>query len=179
LALSGANLLLLDEPTNHLDIDSQEIFQAVIEEYGGTVLMVSHDRALIDALATQIWAITPEQRMEIYKGSFQAYMRDRRQQREAAQAASNGGSSKRGQPAQYKEKVRGMNPYQLKQRVDQLEDNIADLETQLDTLMTRIEAASAQGDSAQVQELGKTYAKTKQALEVAMEEWAELAEHVD
>ena len=53
LALEGANLLLLDEPTNHLDIDSQDVLQAVLAQFDGTILLASHDRYLIDALATQ------------------------------------------------------------------------------------------------------------------------------
>ena len=56
--LQGAKLLLLDEPTNHLDIDSQEVLQAVLADFSGTILLVSHDRYLIDALATQIWELT-------------------------------------------------------------------------------------------------------------------------
>ncbi len=57
LALQGANLLLLDEPTNHLDIPAQEILEAVLADFPGTILLVSHDRYLIDALATQIWSV--------------------------------------------------------------------------------------------------------------------------
>ena len=57
LALAGANLLLLDEPTNHLDIPSQEVLQPVLADFPGTILLVSHDRYLIDALATQIWSV--------------------------------------------------------------------------------------------------------------------------
>ncbi|MBZ0286682.1 MAG: ATP-binding cassette domain-containing protein, partial [Anaerolineae bacterium] len=59
LALSGSNFLILDEPTNHLDIDSQEILQSVLDHFNGTILLVSHDRYLIDALASQIWAASP------------------------------------------------------------------------------------------------------------------------
>ena len=61
LALSGANLLLLDEPTNHLDLPSQEVLQSVLADFAGTILLVSHDRYLIDALATQIWEVDPQQ----------------------------------------------------------------------------------------------------------------------
>ena len=59
LALEGANLLLLDEPTNHLDIDSQDVLQAVLSQFDGTILLASHDRYLIDALATQVWQLKP------------------------------------------------------------------------------------------------------------------------
>jgi ATP-binding cassette subfamily F protein 3 len=57
LALSGANFLLLDEPTNHLDIPSQEVLQEVLEGFNGTILLVSHDRYLVDRLAQHIWSI--------------------------------------------------------------------------------------------------------------------------
>ena len=59
LSLQDTNLLLLDEPTNHLDISSQEILQSVLDAYKGTILLVSHDRYLVDALATQIWKLIP------------------------------------------------------------------------------------------------------------------------
>ena len=73
LALSSANLLLLDEPTNHLDLPSQEVLQAVLSGYGGTILLVSHDRYLIDGLATQIWEVLPEQGvLRIFEGAYSA-----------------------------------------------------------------------------------------------------------
>jgi len=61
LSMMKSNLLLLDEPTNHLDIPSQELLQEILGEYQGTILLVSHDRYLIDALGTQIWEIEPDQ----------------------------------------------------------------------------------------------------------------------
>jgi ATP-binding cassette, subfamily F, member 3 len=57
LALDNANFLLMDEPTNHLDIAAQEMLQDVLEHYPGTVLMVTHDRYLVDRLATQVWSV--------------------------------------------------------------------------------------------------------------------------
>ncbi|MGZ9235388.1 MAG: ribosomal protection-like ABC-F family protein, partial [Anaerolineales bacterium] len=71
LALQDTNLLLLDEPTNHLDIPSQEILQSVLDAYPGTILLVTHDRYLVDALATQIWEINPdESQMTIFNGTY-------------------------------------------------------------------------------------------------------------
>src|SRR6266568_878771 len=57
LMLSGANLLILDEPTNHLDVESIEALEDAIDGYDGTVILVSHDRALLRALTTRIWIL--------------------------------------------------------------------------------------------------------------------------
>src|SRR5712664_4537328 len=67
--LSGANLLVLDEPTNHLDVESIEALEDAIEAYDGTVILVSHDRALLRALTTRIW-ILHERRMTEFAGGF-------------------------------------------------------------------------------------------------------------
>src|SRR5512138_1752631 len=71
LGLQDTNLLLLDEPTNHLDIPSQEVLQSVLDGYQGTILLVTHDRYLVDALATQIWEIDPdESQMAAFDGTY-------------------------------------------------------------------------------------------------------------
>ena len=90
LAATGANFLLLDEPTNHLDIPSQEVLQAVLEQYDGTILLVSHDRYLVSHLATQIWAIEPaitssETTLRVFEDGYEAYV-EKRAQEEAAEA---------------------------------------------------------------------------------------------
>src|SRR3954462_15210722 len=54
---SGANLLVLDEPTNHLDLESREALEAALEAFPGTVLLVTHDRALLDAVSGRVLAI--------------------------------------------------------------------------------------------------------------------------
>ncbi len=76
LSLSGANFLLLDEPTNHLDIPSQEVLQSVLESFDGSILMISHDRYLIDRLATQIWELE-DGRLRIFKGSYQEFVQQK------------------------------------------------------------------------------------------------------
>jgi ATP-binding cassette, subfamily F, member 3 len=69
LMLSGANLLILDEPTNHLDVESIEALEDAIDGYDGTVILVSHDRALLRALTTRIW-ILHERRVTEFAGGF-------------------------------------------------------------------------------------------------------------
>ena len=81
LALDGANFLLLDEPTNHLDIPSQEVLQAVLEAFDGTILLVSHDRYLVDRLASQIWELR-DGRLHIFEGNYQADSEQRVQENE-------------------------------------------------------------------------------------------------
>jgi ATP-binding cassette subfamily F protein 3 len=73
---SGANFLVVDEPTNHLDLDSREALEAALEAFPGTVLLVSHDRALLDAVAERTLAIE-EQRLNSYDGGWAEYVRGR------------------------------------------------------------------------------------------------------
>jgi len=73
LALDGANFLLLDEPTNHLDIPAREALQEVLENYSGTILLVSHDRYLINRLATQIWELR-DGALQTFQGSYREFV---------------------------------------------------------------------------------------------------------
>ncbi len=76
LALEGANFLLLDEPTNHLDIPAQEVLQEVLEHFEGTILLVSHDRYLVDRLATQIWNLE-DGHLQVFDGDYQQFLEER------------------------------------------------------------------------------------------------------
>ncbi len=176
LALQGASLLLLDEPTNHLDLDSQEVLQAALESFGGTILLVSHDRYLIEALATQIWEIAPGG-MTVFAGDYQAWLRNRksRQAREAAERADQSAERRR-QPAVYAEKVNGLSPFQRARRATELEEEIGALEAQISAISQAIGEASQAGQSAKTGRLGESYARAEAELAAAMEEWERLAE---
>jgi ATP-binding cassette subfamily F protein 3 len=69
IMLSGANLLVFDEPTNHLDVESIEALEDAVDEYDGTVILVSHDRALLRALTTRVW-ILHDGRITDFPGGF-------------------------------------------------------------------------------------------------------------
>ncbi len=81
---SGANVLILDEPTNHLDIESREALEDALSAFQGAVLLVSHDRALLDAVGTRTVAI--EQRtLRSYLGGWPEYVRVREERRAAGE----------------------------------------------------------------------------------------------
>ncbi|MFN2568062.1 MAG: ABC-F family ATP-binding cassette domain-containing protein, partial [Candidatus Dormibacteria bacterium] len=79
LAMEETNLLLLDEPTNHLDIPAQEVLEEALLRYPGGVVLVTHDRALIDAVATETWALE-EGRVRRVIGGYTDLVRDRQRQ---------------------------------------------------------------------------------------------------
>jgi ATP-binding cassette, subfamily F, member 3 len=170
LALSGANFLMLDEPTNHLDIDSQEILQAVLDNFSGTILLVSHDRYLIDALATQIWAVQPG-KLTVYKGTYQEYVAAREKEKAAANTPAAPKANNQAPSAKSQPKKNGLNEHQLKKQIAEIEAHIHHLETRLETLTSEIEQASAQGNAAKVRELGEAYTQAEADLEKAMENW--------
>ncbi|MCE2488565.1 MAG: ABC-F family ATP-binding cassette domain-containing protein [Anaerolineae bacterium] len=166
LALAGANLLLLDEPSNHLDIDSQDVLQQVLERFGGTVLLVSHDRWLIDALATQLW-IASAGEIRLFDGTWAEYAR-------AQEAVVKQPANARAAPSRRrKERPRGKKE---QRRALELEAHIHDLEQQQGRVATAIEEASRAGQGEKVAELGALWAEADAALEAALTEWSVLAD---
>jgi ATP-binding cassette subfamily F protein 3 len=170
LALSGANLLLLDEPTNHLDIPSQEVLQEVLDAFQGTILLVSHDRYLIDALATQIWEIDEAKGiLRTFKGSYSQYHLQLEAERLAEKEASE-------DHAVVKELHRkpsvSAEDKRKRLRLKEVEMLIAKLEADLALLGHRLENPPT--DAAKVQKLGIEYVRVQKELETLMDEWGEL-----
>jgi ATP-binding cassette subfamily F protein 3 len=93
LVSSGANVLILDEPTNHLDIESREALEDALSAFAGAVLLVSHDRALLDAVGTRTVAIE-EDSLHSYVGGWPEYVRVR-EERRAEQASAGAGTGSR------------------------------------------------------------------------------------
>ena len=165
LSLTSANLLLLDEPTNHLDIPSQEILQEVLGEYPGTILIVSHDRYLIDALATQVWEIEPDEAaLRAFSGTYSQY----RQQREAEAAAAAGPKEQAAPPAS--RPIRATTAEKRRQaRLLEIENQIAALEGQLADLGRQLERPPA--DTEIVQRLGGDYVALQNRINHLLSEW--------
>jgi ATP-binding cassette subfamily F protein 3 len=97
MLLRPANTLLLDEPTNHLDIDSKDVLLEALEDFGGTLIFVSHDRYFVDRLATKIVAVAGGG-IEVYPGTYEQFLWSRAQ-RGALPAATAASSAKARTPA--------------------------------------------------------------------------------
>lgn len=168
LALQGANLLLLDEPTNHLDLPSQEILQRIVAEFSGTVLLVSHDRYLVDAVATQVWEAHPEEKSLItFKGTYSEL---KAEQSARNTIAANSTPSKKGVDKREKKKESGkrLNPRILRD----LEARISDLEDELKKVASKLENPLQATES--ISSLGSQYVELKKALDSSWEDWENL-----
>ena len=176
LALSDANVLILDEPTNHLDLPTQEVLQGVLAGYPGTIILVSHDRYLIDALATQIWEMSPDKTdLEVFNGSYSEYKeaQERRASREPAQNQSQileRPGIKKGTP---KLTISRNQKQQLHKKLVAVEVKIRQAEAERDRLEGLLSSPPA--DPAAVGQLAADYQTAQEKLEALMKDWEHLA----
>ena len=137
---SGANFLVLDEPTNHLDLESREALEAALEAFPGTILLVSHDRALIDAVAQRTLALE-DLTLRSYDGGWAEYVRRRDEQAPAAPEKEKPAKPKtkapRPQPKRPSELER------LETQIGERETAVADLERQLAEDWANVETLQA------------------------------------
>jgi ATP-binding cassette subfamily F protein 3 len=180
LATQGANVLLLDEPTNHLDLPSREILQETLKEFEGTVIMVSHDRYLIDSVATDIWAIADGVLHRIY-GNWEDYLTWR-----AAHQAGQASTSTAAQKARAADKQAGRDAHfqrkernRLIRRHEKLEGQIHQGEQKLEKLSEAISTAGEAGEMDKVESLGREYQQAQQQLDELMAEWERVGEQIE
>ncbi len=166
LALQGANVLLLDEPTNHLDLDSQEVLQDVLADFEGTLLLVTHDRYLVDALATHVWAIE-DNRIVVYEGNYSEFI--------VARAAAKAKAETKPEPQKPVHVTAKARPNkaerQRQKRADELETAIGELETRLTELSHQLEHAGPDVVAA----LGTEYTTAERQMQALIDEWAQIA----
>ena len=176
LALQDTNLLLLDEPTNHLDITSQEVLQSVLDSYQGTILLVSHDRYLIDALATQIWEIDPdESKMIAFNGTYSQMKEERKREEERLAAGheiektdtrSANVDIRRAKSKETREERRRV------AQVQELENSIAELEAKLSNLSSQLESPFVKPE--EVRKIGTEYERVQREMDEKLNKWEEL-----
>ncbi|MCX8683322.1 ABC transporter ATP-binding protein [Gilliamella sp. B2889] len=137
LFLKPSNLLVLDEPTNDLDIETLELLEELVNDYQGTVLLVSHDRQFVDNVVTQCWFFEEQGRIGIYAGGYTDALQQQAQSMSAQVTNSKSHESVKNDPAKTeKKKVKlSYNEQrelaQLPNKIEELETAIADLQAQI------------------------------------------------
>ena len=179
LVLEQANFLLLDEPTNHLDIASQEILQSALEAFDGTILLVTHDRYLVDRLASQIWELKEDEadgvRLAVFKGPYQAYLAARAGKTTAtaepppttAAPVANGETTAPPRLSKNKQRRRA-------ETVAGVERGITETEAALAALGEALQRAAAAQDYPELQRLTVDYGAAEARLESLFAEWEAL-----
>jgi len=173
LGLQDTNLLLLDEPTNHLDIPSQEVLQSVLDSYQGTILLVTHDRYLVDALATQIWEINPdESQMIAFNGTYSQLKEEREKEavRLPAQQAVLVSESREANTEIRRAKSRETKEQRRRiAQLQELENRIAELEATLSNLGAQLESPFVKPD--EVRKIGTEYERVQREMDEKLGEW--------
>lgn len=173
LMLGKANFMLLDEPTNHLDINSCEALEKALGEYEGTLLMVSHDRYLINALADRILYLTPEG-IQVYEGTYEDFLKKAEPFRKKQTAPEQPKAEKQ---VEYKKKKElDAQRRKAKARLGKLEKEIAETEDKLSALNEKLNTPEVSSDYEQLMEVTDEINITEAALEVMYAEWEELSE---
>ncbi len=172
LMARDSNLLVLDEPTNDLDVETLDLLQELIDDYEGTVLLVSHDRDFVDLVATTTIAMQGDGRAEIYAGGWSDYQSQRR---EAPPAAAPLGPKSR--PAAPKAAApRGPKlSFTQTHRLEKLPAEIARLEAEIAKLAALLATPGLfEASPAKFARAGEAMAARQAALDLAEAEWLEL-----
>lgn len=176
LALQNANLLLLDEPMNHLDLEAQETLQALLKDFNGTILLVSHDRYLVDAIATQIWEVNPDKKtLEIFRGNYSEY-KEYQKKSGMSELKDLIDSTERKSPEIREnpplQKLSNNEIFRRQKKKEELEKRISVLEKMLNEISQQM--VSQKEDHQKIAELGIRYNSIEIELNSVMEEWAEI-----
>ena len=174
LMLAKANFLLLDEPTNHLDISSCSELQKALSEYEGTLLIVSHDRYLINALADKIFYLTPDGIKE-FEGSYEDFIekakpfgasREEKSRYDRIEKQSEYKNKKEQDARRRKDKV----------RLNKLEAEIAASEEKLALLNEALSDPDNAADYEKLMKITEEISSAERAVELLYEEWEEISE---
>ena len=175
----GPNMIILDEPTNHLDIDSRAALAEAINEFPGAVIMVSHDRYLIEACADQLWVVA-DQTVTTYDGDLDDYRRMVLSARGMRTNSRDRGSNERGNGRDKPARNGNQKRIPLKQKISEAEAEIA----RINGIIAKIDTALAlpdlfTRDPKQAAQLSKARAGAASALQRAEEEWLAASSQYD
>lgn len=181
LMLSKANMLLLDEPTNHLDIHSREALENALANYGGTLLIVSHDRYLINKLADRIVWLDKNGTVNI-DGNYDRYieLKAAKEQAEQTDRAVQANAVTEAKKNDYKErKERESTLRKLNGALKRCEQAIEDVESKTAELAQQMSQPEIATDYEKTSKLAEEIASLKEKEEALTAEWMELSEQIE
>jgi ATP-binding cassette subfamily F protein 3 len=189
MLLRPANFLILDEPTNHLDVDACEVLEAALSRYAGTLLLISHDRAFINALATRVIDVSGGALHE-HLGNYDDYLRAQRAGPAAPLSPSAGSAAPAGAGAEAgakreriaereraKQQARRLG--RARKRIAVLEEEIADLEDRLERLTWKAADPEVFRDGDAARGVEAERAEIRAAIDGRYGEWERLATEVE
>ncbi|HEX7293654.1 MAG TPA: ABC-F family ATP-binding cassette domain-containing protein [Solirubrobacterales bacterium] len=165
LVASGANVLVLDEPTNHLDIESREALEDALTEFEGTVLLVSHDRALLEAVGSRT-LVCEDGQLRSHPSGWAEYQRRRDERDAEAEAAAKPRSSGKKYSATKPAQKAARKAAKLEQRIEEAEVQLRELEDELAD-------PAAWSSPGRVERATKRHDEAKAAVEALYKEWEE------
>ena len=168
LMLRKDNLLLLDEPTNHLDMDSREVLEDALTDFGGTIITVSHDRYFINRIANRIIEMQPDGVTE-YIGNYDNYIE--RKNRPVAVEAEAGKTKTELEKEKRREKLSRQALRQLKIRAQEAEKAVGVKEAEIAELEAQMADPSLYSDAQKSADVQRAYQKAQQALQTLYEQW--------
>lgn len=184
MALNRGNVLVLDEPTNHLDLSTKEVLEDALAEFGGTIILVSHDRYLLNKVASRIIEVKHDE-VNSYEGNFDAYSeavnaaRQLKMQSEAEiKRAEEEKAYKENKARQYRSKEQRAADAQKRNRIRELEKEIEETEVLIFELENTISDPEIASDYSKMSEKCKELEEAKTALDQKMDEWAELSDQL-
>lgn len=177
ICLAGSNVLVLDEPTNHLDLPSKEVLQQALSEYEGTLIIVSHDRYLLDRVPNRIFAIE-NGKLTQYKGGYGDYLKARAEQgsEKAAPIHTKVDSEQKKQYNRGKEQRR--EDARRRKEYAEAEALIHTLEEELEAAKAEMSLDSVQNDYQRLQELCTLIEKKQQLLDATLDRWLIISEEL-
>jgi ATP-binding cassette subfamily F protein 3 len=188
MVLTRANFLLLDEPTNHLDIESVEALEDALAEYEGTILLVSHDRAMLEALTSRVWVLH-DQHVTDFPGSFAEWEEQSREREHAASVAAAEHEALRRvkeRKTTRRREVKGDDSRvalrELRQKVEDSEKEVATLESRIKELTAVLEDpelyTTREGTERSLL-TGKELDVVRRKLDAAIENWTAATERAE
>lgn len=185
MMLERGNVLILDEPTNHLDIDTKEVLEKALCEYDGTIIFVSHDRYLLNRLATRILEITPDS-VESFNGGFDEYMEVKRakQLAEEKQIEMQKAEKAKQEAAEksvkaYRSKEQRSADAKKRNRIRELEKEIEKLEAEMQALQDEMASPEVCQDYQLMQEKCAEFEQKKLLSSEYFDEWLMLSEEME